>query len=165
MKLKIDKQGKTPLPKDVCHSVGFSAIPEEVHDHHTIPYCDVSSLMTLARTNKTYWQWLLPELERRFSELAVKVIASYYCTVVFTESGLYACGNNHYGQLGLGDFKARTKFTPFTALPEALKQQGTQYQQCQQLISLHRHGFFSSTSSRKAPEEDTRSARSRCTIS
>jgi alpha-tubulin suppressor-like RCC1 family protein len=43
-------------------------------------------------------------------------------TIVLTSQGLYACGKNDYGQLGLGDKNDRTTFTPVKGLPGIIQQ-------------------------------------------
>jgi len=52
-------------------------------------------------------------------KVAKQVVAGWSHTMILAEDGtVFACGNNDYGQLGLGDTTHRNTFTAVPALPD-----------------------------------------------
>jgi len=71
---------------------------------------------------------LSPAFHRRVRDsLTVKAIAagSYHSFVLMSNGQLLACGDNTYGQLGLGDKESRNKWTPIGGINDSIGQIAT----------------------------------------
>ena len=71
--------------------------------------------------------WAIPPSRNTFTavpalpggKVAKQVIAGNFHTMILAEDGMVlACGDNEYGQLGLGDTTHRNTFTAVPALPD-----------------------------------------------
>ncbi|MDF2866960.1 MAG: hypothetical protein K0S11_430 [Gammaproteobacteria bacterium] len=67
-------------------------------------------------------------------------------TFILTDKGLYACGLNNSGQLGLGHVQNVTTFQPVPVIPQTIKANGKHYQPFTRLIKASETlTFFSQT--------------------
>jgi hypothetical protein len=84
-------------------------------------------------------------------------VGAHY-TFVLTDKGLYACGFNNYGQLGLGHRDNLHEFQQVQTLPNVIKDQGRQQRLFRYLLKSHQSPHFfqpvSTIAEENAPQAD-----------
>jgi alpha-tubulin suppressor-like RCC1 family protein len=99
-------------------------LPDEIQQEMAT-YLDIPSLCFFASTNKHSLKNAQPELIKRQKELLsyIGLVAKERISIFHTSKNIYVCGNNIYGQLGLGHNSNCSTFTSVTQLPPGAIQQ------------------------------------------
>ena len=91
--------------------------PSAIADHHRLH--GRYGLVLVASTDHTERSTFTAVPRLPDGKVAKQVVSGGYHTMILTEDGtLFACGNTHYGQLGLGDTVGRNTFTAVPPLPD-----------------------------------------------
>lgn len=106
---------KTSSLNDV---INFSNLPSEIQQK-IAAYLDTPALCFFAQINKQILENVLPLLHKHQALLSLCITAKANNTYLYQANQLFVCGDNHYGQLGLGDKMNRSTFT---AVPLAAEQ-------------------------------------------
>src|SRR5688572_29762799 len=103
----------------------FTQLPLELQ-REIATYLATPDLCFFALTSKRNLQTVLPLLIQRQQTLLcppqVGLLGKCYLAMITMAHTVYACGDNRFGQLGLGDKHDRSTFTQVSNLPGTIQQ-------------------------------------------